>query len=186
MITFLSKRKDPNFMKLKLLSVVSVALLASACATGYDESAVGDGANNGLGSASGSGTTDTQVSDFGTDLGAAQAALDSEVGSKVYFGYDSSQLSAEARSTLEKQAEWLKTHGSLKIVVEGHADERGTREYNLALGERRATAAKNYLTALGVDTSRVRIVSYGKERPEALGSNEESWAKNRRAATVIE
>lgn len=174
-------------MKLKLVSIVSVALLASACATGYDEAAVGDGTSgDGLGSASGAGGADTRVTDFGTDIGAAQAALDSEVGSKVYFDYDSTQLSAEARSTLEKQAEWLKTHGSLKIVIEGHADERGTREYNLALGDRRATAAKNYLTALGVDAARVRTVSYGKERPEALGSSEESWAKNRRAATVIE
>jgi peptidoglycan-associated lipoprotein len=173
-------------MKLKLLSVVSVALLASACATGYDDAAVGDGSTDSLGSASGSGATDTRVSDFGTDLGAAQASLESEVGSKVYFGYDSAQLSSEARAILEKQAGWLKEHGSLNVAIEGHADERGTREYNLALGERRATAVKNYVTALGVDASRVRVVSYGKERPEALGSNEESWAKNRRSVTVVE
>jgi len=86
---------------------------------------------------------------------------------------------------LQTQAQWLARYPNTRVTLEGHADERGTRDYNLALGERRANAAKNYLASLGVDSSRIQTVSYGKERPQALGSNEESWAQNRRAVTVV-
>jgi peptidoglycan-associated lipoprotein len=101
-----------------------------------------------------------------------QADLVTNVGDRVFFGYDSHDLSAEARSVLEAQAEWLQRYPNLSVTVEGHADERGTREYNLALGERRANSAKNYLTALGVSPSRINTISYGKERPAVPGSNE--------------
>ncbi|MDE1147461.1 MAG: peptidoglycan-associated lipoprotein Pal [Azospirillaceae bacterium] len=107
------------------------------------------------------------------------------VGDRVFFGYDKFDLTPEATATLDKQAAWLKKYGQVTITVEGHADERGTREYNLALGERRANAVKNYLTALGVDLARVQVISYGKERPAVLGSNEAAWAQNRRGVTVI-
>ena len=117
-------------------------------------------------------------------LEAARAELVS-IGDTVLFGYDSSQLSADAMATLDAQAALLNAKPSFRVKVEGHADERGTREYNLALGERRASAARDYLVAKGVDGSRIRIVSYGKERPAAVGSNEEAWAKNRRSVTVL-
>src|SRR5690606_29890270 len=102
------------------------------------------------------------------------------------FGYDQYDLSQEARDTLGRQATWLNQYSSLRVTVEGHADERGTREYNLALGERRANAVKSYLVALGVDGSRITTVSYGKERPAVPGSNETAWAQNRRGVTVVE
>lgn len=107
-------------------------------------------------------------------------------GNRTYFAYDSAVLTKEAQQRLEKQAEWLTQHQDADVTVEGHADERGTREYNLALGERRADAVKNYLTNLGIDDDRIDTVSYGKERPAVLGSNEQSYAKNRRAETVIQ
>lgn len=103
----------------------------------------------------------------------------------VLFGYDSYELDDEARTTLGKQAEWLARYPSVRVTIEGHADERGTREYNLALGDRRATAAKNFLAAQGVDTSRMTTISYGKERPAVEGSDESAWARNRRAVTVV-
>jgi peptidoglycan-associated lipoprotein len=103
---------------------------------------------------------------------------------RVFFDLDQSEIDAEDQATLRSQAEWLLRYPQKRITVEGHCDERGTREYNLALGERRANAAKNYLVTLGVDTGRITTISYGKERPAALGSDEASWAQNRRAVTV--
>lgn len=103
----------------------------------------------------------------------------------VYFGTDSSSLDAASRTTLEAQAAWLLQHPDVSVTVEGHCDERGTREYNLALGERRANAAKNYLAARGVPAARMRTLSWGKERPIATGSDELSWAQNRRAVTLL-
>lgn len=109
----------------------------------------------------------------------AQAGADS-----VYFELDSSTLDETDRATLQRQAQWLQQYPRTRVTIEGHCDERGTREYNIALGERRATAARNYLASLGVDALRMQVVSYGKERPVALGSDEASWAQNRRAATI--
>jgi peptidoglycan-associated lipoprotein len=103
----------------------------------------------------------------------------------VLFGTDSYELDDEARTTLGKQAEWLARYPSVRVTIEGHADERGTREYNLALGDRRAAAAKNFLAAQGVDTSRMTTISYGKERPAVEGNDEAAWARNRRAVTVV-
>ena len=102
----------------------------------------------------------------------------------VNFALDQSDVDATARAILDTQAEWLNRYPNVRVTLEGHADERGTREYNLALGERRANAAKNYLAAKGIAASRITTISYGKERPVALGSDEESWAQNRRAVTV--
>jgi len=102
----------------------------------------------------------------------------------VYFDTDRYNIDSADQAALAAQAGWLAKYPGKRVTIEGHCDERGTREYNLALGERRANAAKNYLVSLGVDASRITTVSYGKERPVALGSNEESWARNRRAITV--
>lgn len=103
---------------------------------------------------------------------------------RIFFGLDQYDVDAEDQATLQSQAAWLQQNPSVRVTIEGHADERGTRDYNIALGERRANAAKNYLASLGIDPSRIGTVSYGKERPAALGSDEAAWAQNRRAVTV--
>ena len=103
---------------------------------------------------------------------------------RIFFDTDSADVDGADQATLQSQATWLGKYPDKRITIEGHADERGTREYNLALGERRANATKNALVALGVSTARITTVSYGKERPEATGSDEEAYARNRRAVTV--
>ena len=105
-------------------------------------------------------------------------------GDHILFDTDRFNIDAQDQATLQSQAQWLARYPNSRVSLEGHADERGTREYNLALGERRANSAKNYLASLGVDSSRIQTVSYGKERPTAMGSDEASWAQNRRAVTV--
>ncbi len=110
----------------------------------------------------------------------AQAGTDT-----VYFDTDMYDLSADDEATLTKQAAWLAKYPNVTVTIEGHCDERGTREYNLALGDRRANAAKNFLANAGVAASRLSVISYGKERPIATGSDEASWAQNRRAVTVV-
>ena len=107
------------------------------------------------------------------------------VGDRVFFGYDRFDLSAEARSVLERQAAWLRQYPNVRILVAGNCDERGTREYNLALGARRAAAARDYLVSLGVAQNRVETVSYGKERPLDARANVEAWSVNRNAHTQI-
>ncbi len=103
----------------------------------------------------------------------------------IYFDTDKFDIDSEDQAALRQQAQYLQQYPNVRATVEGHCDERGTREYNLALGERRANAAKNYLVSLGVGADRVTTVSYGKERPVALGSNEQAWARNRRAVTIV-
>ncbi|MBO9624727.1 MAG: peptidoglycan-associated lipoprotein Pal [Sphingomonas sp.] len=103
----------------------------------------------------------------------------------VHFALDQYDIDPQARAILDSQAQWLTANPNTRITIEGHCDERGTREYNLALGDRRANAAKNYLAARGVSPSRITTISYGKERPIALGSDESSWAQNRRAVTIV-
>ncbi|MBB5711762.1 peptidoglycan-associated lipoprotein Pal [Sphingomonas xinjiangensis] len=103
----------------------------------------------------------------------------------VRFGLDQYDIDPEARRVLDSQAQWLAGHPATRITIEGHADERGTREYNLGLGDRRANAAKNYLAARGISATRITTISYGKERPVALGSDEAAWAQNRRAVTIV-
>jgi peptidoglycan-associated lipoprotein len=103
----------------------------------------------------------------------------------VYFSFDSSNLSKEARESLKANASWLKDHTSANLQIEGHCDERGTTEYNLALGEKRANAVKTYLTRLGIDSSRLSVISYGSERPVDAGHDEAAWAKNRRAVPTL-
>ena len=108
------------------------------------------------------------------------------VGDRVYFDTDMSSIREDGRNTLAKQAEWLKRYTNYPITIEGKCDERGTSEYNLALGERRANAARQYLVAQGIPAQRIKTISYGKERPEAVGSDEGAWARNRVAITALE
>ncbi len=107
------------------------------------------------------------------------------VGDRVLFGLDRYDLNQTAQSTLDRQAAWLSRNPSRQLVIEGYADERGTREYNLALGERRAEAVKNYLASKGIPADRIRVISYGKERPVVAGHDESAWSQNRRAVTVL-
>jgi peptidoglycan-associated lipoprotein len=110
--------------------------------------------------------------------------LASGVPDRVFFATNESILTTRSRDTLRKQATWLRDNSDINVVIEGHADERGTREYNLALGERRANSAKDYLMTYGVSANRISVISYGKERPIDSGSNPLTWSKNRRSVTV--
>ncbi len=122
------------------------------------------------------------ASDESADAGAASEA--SSDMSTAYFDFDSFQVNEQAKEALRQNAEWLKSHPGSKVRIEGHCDERGTTEYNLALGEKRANAAKRYLVSLGIKRGRISTISYGKERPADPGHSEEAWAKNRRAVLV--
>jgi peptidoglycan-associated lipoprotein len=159
----------------KILAVFSALFLLTACEMGP----------NNKDSTSGSGNGGSSNGTYGSNSGSAMGELAPGVADRVFFGYDSSTLTSEGQQTLNNQAAWLKQHSGTKVTVEGHCDERGTREYNLALGERRATAAKKYLVSQGVSSSRVSTISYGKERPAVVGSDESSWSQNRRAVTVV-
>lgn len=183
----------------RLIALAAVAFFVAACETASQtttDSAGESGSSTASSSSGSSGSSSSSSSGTGGSSssssapGAADAKASAEealakVGNTVYFGYDSSALSDDARATLMRQAGFLKGNPSLTVTIEGHCDERGTREYNLALGERRAAAARDYLLAQGVDSARIRVISYGKERPVAAGSTESSWSKNRRAATVL-
>lgn len=153
---------------IKLGVAASALLLLAACENpnGSDSANAGGGAD-------------------GAATPGSNAEFVQNVGDRVFFDYDSSVLSSESQAVLDRQASWLTQYADVNVVVEGHCDERGTREYNLALGERRANAARNYLVSKGVDAKRVSTVSYGKERPAVVGSNEDSWSKNRRSVTVL-
>jgi len=170
----------------RLLTVFAVAFLFAACETApkvTGDSASGSSSGSASSSSSASGGSASSASTAETQMSPADKLA--QVGNTVFFGFDSAELSAEAQGTLDRQAAFLNVNPTLMIVVEGHADERGTREYNLALGDRRAVAVRDYLLAKGLNSARVRTVSYGKERPAVVGSNEDAWAKNRRAATVL-
>jgi len=172
-------------MRFKIVTLFAVVGLLAACASGPEEGGSAGGAG-GTG-ASGSGASSGAVSGSGTLPGPMAGSPEElvSIGDSVFFDFDRYNLKANARATLEKQAAWLMKNPAVSILIEGHCDERGTREYNLALGERRANSAKDYLIALGVAPSRIRTISYGEERPFAVGSNETAWAQNRRARTRI-
>jgi peptidoglycan-associated lipoprotein len=169
-------------MRSKFLALVGVLLLLGACeSTPSDTGNTGGAAGTG-GAGVGGGVGSGQL---GQAAPGSAADFQQNVGDRVFFDTDKSDLNAEARATLQKQAVWLRRYPNVTVTVEGHADERGTREYNLALGERRANSVREYLRNLGVEPSRMKTISYGKERPVALGSNEEAWRQNRRGVTVI-
>ena len=169
-----------------LVLIAAIGLLA-ACETAPKDAGDAAGASGASSTSSTSSTSDTSAS--GSASASAAAATPAEelasIGDRVFFDYDSSALSAEAKATLSAQAAFLAGNPAVTITVEGHCDERGTREYNLALGERRATAARDYLVAQGVNAARIKTISYGKERPSFIGSNPYAYSKNRRAVSVI-
>jgi len=138
----------------------------------------------GAGGGTGTGDTTNGAAPGGGAPGSQGDFVRSVVADRIFFATDSSEVDADGQAALRSQATWLARYPDKRVTVEGHADERGTREYNLALGERRANAAKNALAALGVASARITTISYGKERPDATGSDESAWAKNRRAVTV--
>ncbi len=185
----------------RMVALAAVLLIAAACESTPDDTAAtaGDGdatetsstssaqsSDSGGGDeVSGGGDVDVAAVDSSGPIPGSQEDLVQNVGDRVFFEYDSAVLTPDGRRTLERQAEWLRLFPEHNVMIEGHCDERGTREYNLALGERRASAARDYLIAFGMDPARVTTTSYGKERPYALGHNEESWSLNRRSVTVV-
>jgi peptidoglycan-associated lipoprotein len=173
-------------MKLKSLAVICLGLLISACAASNDQAASsGSASGASAGSTSGQLSRDVTTTTSSTFAPGSQEELQASIGDRVFFETDRYDLSPEAQAMAGTWAEWMKKHQNVQIEIEGHADERGTREYNLALGARRANTVKDYLTSLGVQANRITTVSYGTERPDALGSNEEAWAKNRRSVAVV-
>jgi peptidoglycan-associated lipoprotein len=168
-----------TFFPKALLLVAALGL--AACNNPDRFGAGGAGGSGGLGGAGGIGTTG--LGDASNP--ASPAYFQQTVGDRVFFLVDQSTLTDAARSTLTQQAQWLGANSDYAIIVEGHADEQGTREYNLALGARRASAVQDFLISQGVAPSRMRTVSYGKERPVEVCSVEECYAKNRRAVTVL-
>ncbi len=166
-------------MRFKLLSTLAAVALLGACASDPAPTAT----TGGTGAAAPAAPAATAAAP-GIRPG-SQEDLVQNVGDRVFFDFDKSELRPEARRTIERWAAWMRQHGNVTITIEGHADERGTREYNIALGERRATAARNFLVSQGIDARRVATISYGKERPAVLGSNEGAWRQNRRGVAVV-
>jgi peptidoglycan-associated lipoprotein len=199
-------------MSPKLVITVAALFFVAACTTAPEEAADSGGAGGSTSTSRTTVTTDSGSSGGGSSAGqsasrssddqvrpgsqadqagsqadqaGSQADLVANVGDRIFFGFDKFDLSSDAQRTLRLQAEWLISNSGLSVRVEGHCDERGTREYNLALGERRANSIKNFLVELGVAPSRITTISFGKERPVALGSNDAAWAQNRRGVTLV-
>lgn len=156
----------------KIFAALAAIAALAACET----------APNANGNAGGSGTGGTGDGMYGSS---SMGEIAPGVGDRVFFDYDSSVVDAQGQSVLSSQATYLQSNANVNVTLEGHCDERGTREYNIALGERRAYAAKKYLVSQGISPNRISTVSYGKERPAVVGSDEGSWAQNRRAVTVV-
>jgi peptidoglycan-associated lipoprotein len=157
---------------LGLIALIAAALLVSACARNPN------GERGGLGIGVGGGA--------GTAVPGSSQDFVVNVGDRVFFDTDSTDLTAQSRTTLDRQAQWLQQYGRTTFTIEGHADERGTREYNIALGARRAAVVRDYLASKGIAGSRMRTISYGKERPVAVCDDISCWSQNRRAVTVID
>jgi len=176
-------------MIVKLFTGALLVFFLAACTTTPKDTA------DSSGSGSKSDSTDVTSSEEGTIVETSpetasiepgsQEDLIVNVGDRVFFGYDSSELDSDAQELLQDQVAWLKQYSDVSVIIEGHCDERGTREYNLALGEKRAQAVKNYLISLGISSDRVSTISYGKERPAVVGSNDGAWAQNRRSVTLV-
>ncbi len=176
------------------LTFVAAALFLAACSTAAEDSAVTGGqasAEQQAAEQAGQGASGAAQDEIGREEIAGPAAGTQEhlvvnVGDRVFFEFDSSSLTEEATETVDRLAAWMDQNGGTSIIIEGHADERGTRDYNLALGARRANAIRDHLSLRGIDTNRLETVSYGEERPAVMGSNDRAWAQNRRAVFVVE
>ena len=178
----------------RLFTLLAATAFLAACetastTTGDVQSSAQSSSTNTATTASSSTSSSSSSSSSSSDSGGpASASVKSEfakVGTTVLFDFDSAQLSDYAQRVLDRQAAFMKARPETRVTIGGHADERGTREYNLALGERRASSARDYLVAKGVNSARIRIISYGKERPATVGSTEAAWRLNRRAQTVL-
>jgi peptidoglycan-associated lipoprotein len=169
-------------MRIKFMSLLAAIALLGACET----------VSEGSGKTGGSGVANAKpIESYTAPLGktmtvkpGSQQDLVVNVGDRVFFGYDEFSLNSDARATLNKQAAWMRANPSVTVRIEGHCDERGTREYNLALGERRANSIADYLSANGISSNRLVTLSWGKEKPVANGSNKAAWRQNRRGVTV--
>ena len=161
---------------------ISSLLLLSACETASQKVVTGTSATSG---SSASSSVDKKKSLFAAAKQTKAEKLIA-VGDRVLFDYDSAKLDSSAKILLDAQSRFLRANTDLNFIIEGHCDERGTREYNLALGEQRATAVRDYLVIQGVDPDRIKVISYGKEKPAVVGSNNMAWSKNRRAVTIID
>jgi peptidoglycan-associated lipoprotein len=180
-----------------IVAGLSVALLLSACSSkpkpGPDitpqqptqQPATPPTDTTGTGQTDGTMTTAPTTSASTATPGSQADLVQSAGADRVFFGYDADTLDATAQDTLKRQAEWLAKYPNVRLQIEGHCDERGTREYNLALGDRRAEAVRSYLGTLGVSSDRLTTISYGKERPEMVGSDDESYAQNRRGVSMV-
>jgi peptidoglycan-associated lipoprotein len=171
------------------IAVFVVALVAlAACSSSPDMSSNGTGSGSGPDANGGYGNGQGLNGQGGaTPLSGPGSAADLQqnVGDRVFFKTDQSGVDPEGQTTLQRQADWLKRYPNVTVTIEGHCDERGTREYNLALGARRADSVKNVLIALGVQANRIQTITYGKEKPMTVGSTETAWAQNRRGVTVV-
>lgn len=165
-------------MRLSILSALAAAAFLAACSSDVP-------VNDAAGAGSGTQTATTDSSMTGTAVPGSADDFNQNVGNTVYFDLNSYTLSSEAQSQLQRQSAWLTQYPATTLTVEGHCDERGTREFNLALGERRANAVANYLVALGVNQSRLSVISYGKERPLCVQSDESCWSQNRRGVSAV-
>ena len=165
----------------KIIISLLLAVFLAACSTTKE-----DAATSASGSSSSSSDSVASSDDESSSIvPGSQEDLIVNVGDRVFFGYDSAELDSDAQELLQDQVAWLKQYPDVSITVEGHCDERGTREYNLALGEKRAQASKNYLISMGIGSNRISTISYGKERPAVVGSNDGAWSQNRRSVTKV-
>jgi peptidoglycan-associated lipoprotein len=165
----------------KLLPALACALLLAACSGPDSSTSSGSGSLN-----SGSGAGAGLNGGVGRGAPGSEEDLAANVGDRVFFAFEKAQLDDKSRATLDRQAAWLARYPANKVLIAGNCDERGTSEYNLAIGERRAHVARDYLQSKGIAPTRIRTISYGKERPTALGSDEAAWAQNRNAITSVE
>ena len=172
-------------MIIKIFTGALLVFFLAACSTTPKDTADSSGTGSSSSSDSGEGTITESGPDSASIVPGSQEDLIVNVGDRVFFNYDSSELDSDAQELLQDQVAWLKQYSDVSIIIEGHCDERGTREYNLALGEKRAQSVKNYLISLGVSEGRVSTISYGKERPAVVGSNDGAWAQNRRSVTLV-
>ena len=167
----------------KFITVIAMFFILASCETASQKAVSGS-------ASSGASKTVQKAAKKSSSLFAKASETPAQklisVGDRVLFGYDSAELSAEAKLTLDQQSRFLRANADLTFTIEGHCDERGTREYNLALGEQRATAVRDYLVIEGISPDRLRVISYGKEKPAVVGSSDMAWSKNRRAVTTID
>ena len=176
-------------MVIKLFTSALLVFFLAACSTTPKDTADSSGSGSSSSSSDVSSSEEGTITETSPESASitpgSQEDLIVNVGDRVFFNYDSSDLDSDAQELLQDQVAWLKQYSDVSVIVEGHCDERGTREYNLALGEKRAQSVKNYLISLGISSDRISTISYGKERPAVVGSNYCAWAQNRRSVTVV-